>query len=120
MTQQALPPQREAAEPVREARARQVAPLVDIYENEQELLVVADLPGVERDALRISLDPPELRILARSTGIDGQAVEYARVFRVDERIDPDGISAALSAGVLRIRLKKTAALRPRRIEISSS
>lgn len=104
-----------AAEPVR----RQIAPLVDIYENDEQLLLIADLPGVDRQGLQISLDPPELRIEGRAELADGESVDYVRVFRVDERIDPDGISAALNAGVLRIQLKKSAALRPRRIQVAA-
>ena len=110
----------QTTEPARRPASRQIAPLVDIYENEQELLLVADLPGVEPAALRVSLDPPQLQIEAVSSLGEGEPVTFKRVFRVDERIDPDSIVASLNAGVLRIQLKKSAALRPRRIEVKSS
>jgi HSP20 family molecular chaperone IbpA len=104
-------------EPLSNGNLRAVAPPVDIYENEQELLLVSDLPGVDPDALQISLDPPELRFEARN---EKAGTVYARVFRVDDRIDPEGISAELVQGVLRVHLKKSETLRPRRISVRSS
>jgi HSP20 family molecular chaperone IbpA len=110
-----------AMERVRQAAPREVAPPVDIFENEQELLLVADLPGVEPDGLNISLDPPELHIEARqSAPPNGPGVVFGRSFRVDDRIDPNGISAELVQGVLRVHLKKSEALRPRRIAVRTS
>ena len=99
--------------------AREVIPPVDIFENPDELLLVADLPGVEPDSLNIQLDPPELRIEGRSSlpKESERMLYYVRRFQVGETIDPDGIHAELRNGVLNVHLKKSNAHRPRRIEV---
>lgn len=97
-------------------RARQLALPVDIYENADELVMLADLPGVEPTGLNVSFDAPELRIEGRR-GSDDNAVVYSRTFRVSEQIDPSGISAELTAGVLKLRLAKAAHVKPRKIEV---
>jgi HSP20 family molecular chaperone IbpA len=96
--------------------AREIAPLVDIYENDQELLIVADVPGVEKDGLSVQLDPPELRLEGRR----GDSERYVRAFRVSEVIDPEGISADLSNGVLQVHLKKSQAAQPRKIPVRTA
>lgn len=97
-------------------RARQLALPVDIYEGADELLLLADLPGVEPEGLNVSYEAPELRIEGRRGAGDTAAV-YSRTFRVSEQIDPAGISAELSAGVLKLRLAKAAHTKPRKIEV---
>jgi HSP20 family molecular chaperone IbpA len=97
-------------------RARQLALPVDIYEGESELLLLADLPGVEPEGLTVSFESPELRIEGRRGAGDTAAV-YSRTFRVSEQVDPSGISAELSAGVLKLRLAKAAHTKPRKIEV---
>jgi len=97
-------------------RARQVPLPVDIYEGENELLLMADLPGVEPAGLSVAFEAPELRIEGRrGTGNDERV--YSRTFRVSEQIDPNSITAELTAGVLKLRLGKAEHTKPRRIEV---
>ena len=88
-------------------RAREVPLPVDIFEGADELLLLADLPGVEPDGLSVSFEAPELKIEGRRGSGDAASV-YTRTFRVSEQIDPNGISAELAAGVLKLRLAKAA------------
>jgi HSP20 family protein len=97
-------------------RAREVPLPVDIYEGADELLLLADLPGVEPEGLSVSFEAPELKIEGRR-GTGDTASVYARTFRVSEQIDPNGISAELNAGVLKLRLAKAAHTKPRKIEV---
>lgn len=97
-------------------RAREVPLPVDIYEGADELLLLADLPGVEPDGLSVSFEAPELKIEGRRGSGDTASV-YSRTFRVSEQIDPNGISAELAAGVLKLRLAKAAHTKPRKIEV---
>lgn len=97
-------------------RARQLALPVDIYEGADELLLFADLPGVEPEGLSVNFEPPELRIEGRR-GTGDTASTYSRTFRVSEQIDANGISAELTAGVLKLRLAKAAHTKPRKIEV---
>ena len=103
-----------------------VAPLVDIFENAEELLVVADLPGVTQDNLSIRVEKGELTLEGRRTdaaesGVTTEGLpDYRRSFVVPQGIDTDKIGAALQAGVLRVHLPKSAALKPRQIPIRTS
>jgi HSP20 family molecular chaperone IbpA len=105
-----------------------VAPFVDIYESADELLVVADLPGVAQDGLSIQVEKGELLIDARRSnaaqlepGNDKAVVpDLRRSFVVPRGIDAEKISADLKDGVLRVHLPKAAALKPRQIPIKSS
>jgi HSP20 family protein len=105
-----------------------VAPRVDVYENANELLLVADVPGVTKESVSIQLDKGQVTIEAsRADEIAGSPLvaeyrpaDYARVFSIPQGIDASKIDAQLSGGVLRLRLPKSEALKPRRIEVRSS
>jgi HSP20 family molecular chaperone IbpA len=96
------------------------APPVDVYENADEFLVVADLPGVDPDALTVELEASTLHVSgqqnAASTGAL-QAVLFERSFRVPDLVAPDGVSAELRAGVLEVHLRKSETAKPRRIPV---
>lgn len=97
---------------------RERVPPVDIYENEHELLLVADVPGVTSERLNLRIEPPELRIEGRAEGED--AVTWVRAFSIDERIAAGEVSAELKNGVLTIRLPKAAQSKPRKVEIKAA
>ncbi len=115
----------DAAEHVKERPA--VVPRVDVYENEKEYLLLADVPGVTQDNLSINLDQDELLLEAqRNDGDKGTLVaaefrsrDYRRKFSLPQGVDRAGISAELRNGVLRLSLPKAEAHRPRRIEIKA-
>lgn len=100
--------------------ARRVTPPVDIFENADGFLIVADLPGVEPDGLQIEYNPPELWVRGQRAESAGEALAYERRFELGSGIDPSSISAELKNGVLRIELKKSPALRPRRIAVRAA
>jgi HSP20 family molecular chaperone IbpA len=100
--------------------ARELTPNVDIFENDTELLVVADVPGLDPNDIGVHVDLPELRIEAKVQGSPDRPVVYRRAFSVDERIDPERVKAEYKDGVLRVHLAKSAAFRPRRVEVQSS
>ena len=104
-----------------------VAPVVDIYENEDEILLYADMPGVTKDNVTINVDNGKLEISgARHLQTKGTGnwqeftdVEYRRVFAVPQSIDVSKVNAELKEGVLRLHLPKAEAAKPRTIKISS-
>jgi HSP20 family molecular chaperone IbpA len=100
--------------------ARELAPNIDIFENESELLVVADVPGLDPNDIGVHVDLPEFRIEAKVKGSPDKPVVYTRTFRVDERIDPERVKAEYKEGVLRVHLAKSEAFRPRRVEVHSA
>jgi len=120
--------QREESAPERIRENRTVTPVVDIYENSTEILLIADVPGVNSTGLNVHLENGELSIEAsRSADVKGsvlvqgyQPLDYLRVFKVPNTIDASKISAELKNGVLNIHLPKVETLRPRRIEVKSA
>jgi HSP20 family molecular chaperone IbpA len=102
-----------------------VAPAVDVYENKDELLILADVPGVTREQMTLHLDKGKLTIEAKRTETrDGsplaaeyRAFDYRRTFLVPQGIEADKIVAELDQGVLKVHLPKAAALKPRQIQI---
>lgn len=112
-----------SAEPVQHRDT--VTPPVDVYENSDELLVVADVPGATPDGIDVQLDKGHLTILAKRAETDlgapmsteYRARSYYRAFSVPQGIDASKIEAQLSAGVLRLRLPKAESVKPRRIEV---
>lgn len=116
-----------ARTPEQTTSRRTIAPAVDIYENKDEFLLVADLPGVTRDALQMHFDRNELRFEgvrqppqgAQSLAAEFQPADYRRSFAVPHGIDATRIEAELHDGVLRVRLPKSEALKPRRIDVKA-
>lgn len=91
------------------------APAVDVYENEDEFLVVADLPGVPQNGAEITLEHDRLLLQAK-----GQARRFRREFVVPSSIDSEKVSASMKAGVLSVHLPKRAPYKPRQIAVQSS
>lgn len=105
-----------------------IAPPCDVYENAEELLVVADLPGVASNALDINFDKGELTIYARRAemphqgtllGSEFRGFDYRRRFAVPAGIDAGNIKAELKSGVLWLHLPKSEALKPRQISVKA-
>jgi len=108
-------------QPVRAPHARELVPAVDIYENDKELLVLADLPRVTRDKLSVQVNHPELKVEGRVEATDRHPeMVYRRVFRLDSSVDVARIDAKLSDGTLEIRLPKSEPYRVRKIEVRAS
>ena len=107
---------------------RYLTPPADIYETSDELVLVADVPGVSDDQLSINVDRDILTIQARSQDIQsGQPVDrefqlmsYYRQFQLSNRIDQDRISAELKHGVLTLHLPKAEEAKPRQIAVQTS
>lgn len=116
---------REERMPERARELPTVAPLVDIYENDDEILLHADMPGVAREAVTVNVDNGRLEISGvRKVNASGSVgwqeygdVEYRRAFSVPQTIDVGKVNAELRDGVLRLHLPKAEAAKPRVIEI---
>ena len=103
-----------------------VAPACDVYENNDEILVIADIAGVEADALKINLEKGELVLEASREipvkagaflGAEWSGCDFRRRFSIPSGIDASKISADLKDGVMRLHLPKSAALKPRQIAV---
>jgi HSP20 family protein len=104
-----------------------IPPAVDVFENENELLVIADLPGVTQDNLSIQFDKGQLTIYGRRSPpawtpllVEGDMADFRRTFVVPQGIDSEHIAADLAQGVLQVHLPKHASAKARRIEVKAS
>lgn len=106
--------------PVAEAASTRpaIAPAVDIYENEHEYLVLADLPGVANDGVQIRFEKGELSLFAKRP--DEAPADYRRLFTIPETVDSERIDANLQAGVLHLVLPKASKAKPRQITVKAS
>jgi HSP20 family protein len=116
--------QHEGTREEREARARRrryVRPPVDIYSTASEMVVLADMPGVQKTDLDVTVERDELVIEARATGRADQESSlpwgYYRRFRLKTAFDRDRISAALENGIVRITLPKAASEQARKVSV---
>jgi len=107
--------------------ARYYVPPTDIFETEDALTVVMELPGVEKKAIQVDVENDVLLVDARLDftkyeGLEPLYTEYnighfARSFTLSNKIDQQQISAQLDDGVLILTLKKAKEALPRQIAI---
>lgn len=104
-------------------------PNVDIIERPDELLVIADLPGVTAESIDVQCEQggltleahveprqaPDTNYVLREYGIGA----YRRMFRLSEAIDANRISAEVSNGVLTLHLPKAESAKPKQIKVKS-
>jgi len=113
---------RESESPEKLAQRATVAPPVDIFENKEQLMIVADLPGVAKGDLSINFDKGHLTLEGKLSefGPDEEPFDYKRTFVIPQGVDAEKISATLTGGVLRVLLPKQEALKPRQIAVTAS
>jgi HSP20 family protein len=105
-------------------------PNVDILEQNDELLVLADVPGAKSDSIDIKFEDGMLEIQAavapRHCGEHSCLLreydvgDYYRSFQVSEAIDAGKISAQYADGVLTLHLPKAEAVKPRKIAVAAN
>jgi HSP20 family protein len=106
---------------------RYYVPYADIYETEDALCVVMEMPGVEKKDLNVALENDALRVdgqidFSKYEGMEPVYTEYnvghyTRSFTLSNKIDQERISAQLDDGVLTLTLPKAKEAQPRRISI---
>jgi HSP20 family protein len=107
---------------------RYYVPTADIFETEEALTVVMEMPGVEKKDVNVALEEDNLRIegkvdFSKYRGMDPVYTEfmvghYGRGFTLSSKVDRDGISAQLDDGVLTLTLPKAKEAMARRIAIN--
>jgi HSP20 family molecular chaperone IbpA len=104
-----------------------IAPDVDIIEKEKEFVLYADLPGVRKEDLEITIDEDKLTIIgkpyidisekAQILYQEFEPITFRRSFLLSNVINKDKIKANLQDGILTLILPKAEKLQPRKIEI---
>ena len=104
-----------------------VVPVVNIFETKDGYALEAEMPGVNKDGLEITLEGNEITILGRRAAelVNGEfllrersAADYRRVFELDPAIDTNKISAQMEQGLLTLALPKSEQVKPRKITVS--
>jgi HSP20 family molecular chaperone IbpA len=130
-TQQARPEYKNGAAPEKAYRKRTFAPPVDVFENADELLVVADLPGIAVESVALTVEKGTLTLTARAAApgdgepqkrarsLEFEAVDYERTFRLPPGLDESRISAEAKNGTLLVHLPKAAEAKPRQVAVKA-
>lgn len=125
-----VPVQSEAGAPVPSTReeTRTLTPPVDIFDIDEGLAVVVDLPGVDKKDVEVHVENDILTIKGHGRTHDkGEPLlrefdlrTYFRQFQLSDQVDQDRIAADMKYGVLTIRLPKTEKAKPKKISVSVS
>ena len=107
--------------------ARIFVPAADIYEADNDLTVILEMPGVEKNNVDIRVEDGVLSVegrldLAKYQGLQPLYTEYnighyARTFRLSSKIDQNKIAAEMKDGVLALKLPKVEEAKPRTIQV---
>lgn len=104
-----------------------VSPRVNITETKDGYVLEAEMPGVSKEGLEISLEGNELTLVGRRGGDvasaeliyrESQNRDYRRAFVLDPTIDTAKIEARMESGVLKLHLPKAEMVKPRKIAVT--
>jgi len=110
-----------------EQAATTARPAVDIFENEEAWIFLADMPGVSKEGLDVNIDQDVLTLRGKAEASEQSEKllrefstgSYVRQFQLPGDIDADKAEASMKNGVLTLKLPKSEAAKPRRIEITT-
>ena len=119
---------REAGEPTPAPPRLVFTPQIDIFETEDGLTLLADLPGVSLDSLELQVQDNKLTLFGRvkpPVSSDAtlryqeyQVGDYLRSFILSDEVDHERVSATLNNGVLKVWLPKAKKAPSRRIQVT--
>lgn len=108
--------------------SRVFLPVTDIFETDQALTVVLEMPGVNKESVEVGVENDVLTIngqieFSKYEGLQPLYIEYnignySRSFQISSKIDQDGIKAELKDGVMTLVLPKVEKAKPRRINVT--
>jgi len=108
-------------------RKASYTPLANIFETKDGYVLEAEMPGVNKGGLELTVENNELTIVGRRSDPalaadvvyrESRDLDYRRVFDLDPSIDAGKISAKIEHGVLTLTLPKAESVKPRKIAIT--
>lgn len=106
------------------------SPATDIYERDDAILVVCDMPGVDAEHVEVTLEDDVLTLSGEQQTRAPEGYDclyrgyepgvFRRSFRLATPVDRDRISAKLRNGVLQVLLPKAAEAQPKKIKVETS
>ena len=106
---------------------RYVAPEVNIFETANEYVLEAEMPGVSKEGLEITVEGNVLTIVGHRSDVpltgdalyrESRFADYRRVFELDPAINDEKISARVDQGILTLILPKAERVKPRKITVA--
>jgi HSP20 family protein len=107
---------------------RDFVPVTDIFETEQALTVVLEMPGVSKESVEVGVENDVITITGRIDSSKYEGLQplyteynignYSRSFQISSKIEQEGIKAELKDGVMTLVLPKAEKAMPRRISVS--
>jgi HSP20 family molecular chaperone IbpA len=105
-----------------------IRPAVDIFETDEGLTLIADLPGVAKEDLHVDIEQGLLTVQAKAKSyLKGEPIQreflpgnFYRQFQLSDVVDAEKIAAEMKNGVLTLQLPKSAAAKLRHIEITAT
>ena len=103
-----------------------VTPLADVESNENAYTIHAEMPGVDKSNLEITVDKGELTIIGHRhvqppagdpVYLEIRQADFRRVYELDPAVDTTKITAHMDQGVLTLTLPKSEAVKPRKITV---
>jgi len=117
----------EDMERTRECRC--FAPRADIYEANDQIVVVVDVPGADENSIDVTLDKNILTINANIAPVEPEGYtltyaeyevgDYQRSFKLSDEVDRDKIQATIKDGVMHLYMPKAAAAKARKIGVKA-
>jgi HSP20 family protein len=105
-------------------------PALNVWEDGDNLYVEAELPGVKSESLDVTVVGDELTIKGERSAISEDGVTYhrrergtgsfTRVVRLPVDVDANQVDASLANGVLLIKLPKSEAAKPRKVQVKAA
>jgi len=89
-------------------------PLVDVFENDDEIIVVAEIPGVEKENIKVEVSDDKRRLIIRASD---EKRKYYKEVELPAEVDPESAKANYKNGVLEVRLKKVKSKEKKKYEI---
>jgi HSP20 family protein len=105
---------------------RFATPLVDIESTDDGYVLYAEMPGVSKDGIEVTVENGDLAIIGHRRPLDvsgdpiyreSRPYDFRRVYELDPSIDTSRISARIENGLLTVNLPKAEKVKPRRIEV---
>jgi HSP20 family protein len=107
------------------------APLVDVIEDEKEYLIKVELPEVQKEEVKVTVENGTLTITGerkaereqkgrRFHRVERYCGRFERTFGIPDDVKSDDVKAEFKDGVLRVRLAKSEKARPKQIEVTLS
>lgn len=111
--------------------AREPYPAVNVWRNEENVVVTAEVPGMDPKSIDVAVEGDQLSIQGerKAEDLEPEVVclrtergvgRFARSFRLPYEVDSGKVSAKYSNGVLTVTLPRSESAKPRKIQISAS